>query len=443
MAAPPAPPAQAYAAPNTPIAYIHDPEAAFEDAPDDHSAPAAAADAPAELELAHDEEDDDEDVYWDEDDEDEEWAQLGAVEDEDWGGHEKGACFPACWPASSSHDPPSSTSLTDLSSSPAPSVRPNPTTDFSKQYNRLKQYQSAVSNPAPQPTRAGPSAASGSGSGGLKQHSSSAVRSTPLPAINRSRPAPALASSSSNASAAASSSAGPTTAVAESRLARLINLAPYAPSPTVNTKAAADRQNQKDKSDRATVEQVLDARTRLVLAKLINKGLVGAVEGCVSTGKEANVYHAWPPATPPVPTAHNPNPPVLPKQIALKIFKTSILVFKDREKYITGEFRFKGGQSKNPRKMVRSASFPARPPPTLTSPFALFSHRADPLSRHALLPPQCGPRRRCATSSGSRPPASAARARSRCAKMCSRWSSSATPTGGASPLPRSRLLGPP
>lgn len=100
----------------------------------------------------------------------------------------------------------------------------------------------------------------------------------------------------------------------------------------------------------------MDSRTRLVLVKMINKGLVGTIEGCVSTGKEANVYHAWPPAMPPVPTVHNPNPPELPKQIALKIFKTSILVFKDREKYITGEFRFKGGQSKNPRKMVRSTS---------------------------------------------------------------------------------------
>lgn len=39
---------------------------------------------------------------------------------------------------------------------------------------------------------------------------------------------------------------------------------------------------------------------------------------------------------------------------ALKIYKTSILVFKDRDKYVTGEFRFRHGYSRhNPRKMVR------------------------------------------------------------------------------------------
>lgn len=39
--------------------------------------------------------------------------------------------------------------------------------------------------------------------------------------------------------------------------------------------------------------------------------------------------------------------------MALKIYKTSILVFKDRDKYVTGEFRFRRGYSRNPRKMVR------------------------------------------------------------------------------------------
>ena len=39
---------------------------------------------------------------------------------------------------------------------------------------------------------------------------------------------------------------------------------------------------------------------------------------------------------------------------AIKVFKTSILVFKDRDKYVTGEFRFSRGYCKsNPRKMVR------------------------------------------------------------------------------------------
>lgn len=37
----------------------------------------------------------------------------------------------------------------------------------------------------------------------------------------------------------------------------------------------------------------------------------------------------------------------------MKIYKTSILVFKDRDKYVTGEYRFRRGYSRNPRKMVR------------------------------------------------------------------------------------------
>lgn len=51
-------------------------------------------------------------------------------------------------------------------------------------------------------------------------------------------------------------------------------------------KHSSNNANQKDKADRATVEQVLDSRTRAVLVSLVRKGLVSAVEGCVSTGKE-------------------------------------------------------------------------------------------------------------------------------------------------------------
>lgn len=54
---------------------------------------------------------------------------------------------------------------------------------------------------------------------------------------------------------------------------------------------------------------------------------------------KANVYHALTPEK---------------KDLALKIYKTSILVFKDRDKYVTGEYRFRRGYSRhNPRKMVR------------------------------------------------------------------------------------------
>lgn len=43
------------------------------------------------------------------------------------------------------------------------------------------------------------------------------------------------------------------------------------------------------------------------------------------------------------------------EHLAIKIYKTSILVFKDRDKYVSGEFRFRRGYCRhNPRKMVRT-----------------------------------------------------------------------------------------
>ena len=47
----------------------------------------------------------------------------------------------------------------------------------------------------------------------------------------------------------------------------------------------------KDKAQRATVEQVLDPRTMLILKKMINNGTLTEINGCLSTGKEANVYY--------------------------------------------------------------------------------------------------------------------------------------------------------
>ncbi|KIL63200.1 hypothetical protein M378DRAFT_80084 [Amanita muscaria Koide BX008] len=121
-----------------------------------------------------------------------------------------------------------------------------------------------------------------------------------------------------------------------SRLSKIDN--PHVIGVGINRKGPSATANMKDKSDRATNEQVLDPRTRLILFKMIGRDLIHEVNGCVSTGKEANVYHAL--------TPHN-------QHLALKIYKTSILVFKDRDKYVTGEHRFRRGYSRNPRKMVR------------------------------------------------------------------------------------------
>ncbi len=55
-----------------------------------------------------------------------------------------------------------------------------------------------------------------------------------------------------------------------------------------------------------------------ILFRLLNSGYLSDMHGCISTGKEANVYHAS--------TAAGAD-------LAIKIYKTSILVFKDRDRY--------------------------------------------------------------------------------------------------------------
>jgi RIO kinase 1 len=165
-----------------------------------------------------------------------------------------------------------------------------------------------------------------------------------LPAVNRSRRQPAAASGTADGAKPGEKAPVHGDKVTDqlslySRFASRLQLDPLYQSGTATRKGGSEKILVKDKSDRATNEQVLDPRTRLILFKMIGRGVVERIDGCVSTGKEANVYHAISPEG---------------KHIALKIFKTSILVFKDRDRYVTGEFRFKSGYARsNPRKMVR------------------------------------------------------------------------------------------
>jgi len=102
-----------------------------------------------------------------------------------------------------------------------------------------------------------------------------------------------------------------------------------------------------DRSDRATSEQVLDPRTRMILLQLINRSILHSLNGVLSTGKEANVYHAL--SDPPADSSSQ-----TPLHRAVKVYKTAILIFKDRDRYVTGEHRFRHGYNKsNPRSMVK------------------------------------------------------------------------------------------
>ena len=134
------------------------------------------------------------------------------------------------------------------------------------------------------------------------------------------------------------------------------------------------------RDDRATSEQCLDPRTRLILFKLLSNGFLELIDGCLSTGKEANVYYGKAgriglsgssgvsstssnndsvaststPAKNKNIATYEPNTSANIKEYAIKIYKTSILVFKDRDKYVSGEHRWRKGYCKsNPRKMVK------------------------------------------------------------------------------------------
>ncbi|EAU85767.2 atypical/RIO/RIO1 protein kinase [Coprinopsis cinerea okayama7 len=197
--------------------------------------------------------------------------------------------------------------------------------DFTKQYNRLRQHVAVKTGNA-----------QGSASATNQSASVAALPAVNIPkAVKAAKPTAAIPAGVA-AKDRTTSQLEEYTKKYSSRLAKIDT--PFTMGVGVNRKGPSAHANMKDKSDRATNEQVLDPRTRLILFKMIGRGLIHEVNGCVSTGKEANVYHATTPTK---------------DHLALKIYKTSILVFKDRSKYVTGEYRFRRGYSRNPRKMVR------------------------------------------------------------------------------------------
>jgi RIO kinase 1 len=81
-------------------------------------------------------------------------------------------------------------------------------------------------------------------------------------------------------------------------------------------------------SERATLEEVFDQATRLVIYQLLNKGILYEVHGVVNAGKEARVY-----------LGKNKEG----KDLAVKIYLTASAEFrKGMLKYIEGDYRFKG-----------------------------------------------------------------------------------------------------
>jgi RIO kinase 1 len=134
-------------------------------------------------------------------------------------------------------------------------------TDFTKQYNRLRQHVAVQT-----------------GNARIVASSTNQTSSVAfLPAVNQPKSSAARTRTTDQLAALAKFS---------SRLTKID--VPYAMGVGVNRKGPSSSANMKDKSDRATNEQVLDPRTRLILFKMIGRGLVHEINGCVSTGKEVH-----------------------------------------------------------------------------------------------------------------------------------------------------------
>jgi RIO kinase 1 len=218
----------------------------FNDAPDPATAPHAQADFRGEHPYIDTSSYDSDDLPLPEDSDDGEDSlddeyDTNRVEDEDWEIAERGAHF-----------------LNFLS------LTQRQAKDFTKHYNRLRQHVAVRTGNA-------------QGSSSSIHHS---VSVAPLPAVNHPR------------SSAASRANGPSKdndqlAALAKYTSRIVKIdVPYVMGVGVNRKGPSAHANVKDKSDRATNEQVLDPRTRIILFKMIGRGLIYEINGCVSTGKE-------------------------------------------------------------------------------------------------------------------------------------------------------------
>ncbi|MFA5862089.1 MAG: RIO1 family regulatory kinase/ATPase, partial [Candidatus Thermoplasmatota archaeon] len=82
---------------------------------------------------------------------------------------------------------------------------------------------------------------------------------------------------------------------------------------------------KKDADDRKTLDEVFDQQTLLILYKFISNGYIETLDYPISTGKEANVFHATTPQG---------------DAVAVKIFRTNTATFRSFMTYIAGDPRF-------------------------------------------------------------------------------------------------------
>lgn len=115
-----------------------------------------------------------------------------------------------------------------------------------------------------------------------------------------------------------------------------------------NSMAKKNNQAQLDrKMDQKTNEMGVDVKTRLILYKLINTScILDYIDGIVSSGKEAVILHGEG-------NQNNEEFPNVPKEVAIKIFSTTLNEFKQRDRYIKDDYRFKGSLKQNNRNIIQ------------------------------------------------------------------------------------------
>jgi len=82
----------------------------------------------------------------------------------------------------------------------------------------------------------------------------------------------------------------------------------------------------------------LDSKTLKILSKYLNCGLFKEINGCIAQGKEATIFHAFAGL---YSTINDDEIFNLFDEYAIKVYKTTKIEFKDREKYMEGEWRFR------------------------------------------------------------------------------------------------------
>uniref|UniRef100_A0A1L8DLT7 Serine/threonine-protein kinase RIO3 n=1 Tax=Nyssomyia neivai TaxID=330878 RepID=A0A1L8DLT7_9DIPT len=103
-----------------------------------------------------------------------------------------------------------------------------------------------------------------------------------------------------------------------------------------------DRHDRKEEA--ATAEMGLDEPTRYILYKFVANQVLERINGIISTGKEALILHAESEA--------NTEELCVPPECAIKIFKTTLNEFKQRDRYIKDDFRFRDRFSKQNHRTV-------------------------------------------------------------------------------------------